>query len=189
MERSTCSAIAGTAGSKFCTGKERAYGCRPRDLSHTARFRHFAKLLYPYHPLFKGGPTELEIIAVRSDMLVAQIPDNTRPGIPAWMFDEEICSSVRNLLHAVVEVPSLLEIVKLLEMNGREIRSARDECTSQAKKVCDVPVAIRSSNTAVRKRRKQQTRPRGEEFRVRQADSGVDRSSRRSPAEQGRRGP
>lgn len=145
--------------------------------------------MYLYHPLFKGGPTELEIIAVRSDMLVAQIPDSLRRGIPAWMFDQEICGSVRDLPQAVVEISSLLEIAKLLEMNGWEIRSARDECTSQTKSICDVPVAIHSSNASVRKRRKQRASPGREKTRGRRADSGVDRSYRRSPAKQGRRAP
>ena len=114
-------------------------------------------------------------------MLVAQLPDSARRGIPAWMFDKEICAAVRDSPHPVVEVTSLLEIVKLLEMNAGVIRSARDECTFQAKKVCDVTVAIHSSNTSVRTRRKQQTSPGREEARMRRADSGVDSSGHRSP--------
>ena len=69
-------------------------GCRPRDQLHTARFSSFAKLLYPYHPLFDSGGAALEIIGERSDMLVARLPDGSRRGIPSWMFDEQPSGSV-----------------------------------------------------------------------------------------------
>lgn len=141
------------------------------------------------HPLYREGPTELEIIGVRSDMLVAQLPDNTRRGIPGWMFDEAVCAAVHHSPRPMVEVTSLLEILKLLELNGSALRSARDECTSQAKEVCAVEVAIPSTNASVRKRRMQQTSSGREEVRVRRADSGVDRSGRRSPPESDRRAP
>ena len=157
-----------------------AFGFVQSGLSHTARFRPFAKLLYPYHPLFREGPTELEIIGVRTDMVVVQLSDGTRRGIPAWMFDEGICAAVRHSAHPMVEVVSLLEIGKLLELNGSEIRRACDECTSEAKEVCDARVAVDSSNTSVRKRRNQQTNPGPEEVRGNRVVSGVSRSGRRS---------
>lgn len=165
----------------------RGSGLRQRDLSRTARFRQFAKLLYPHHPLFRDGPTELEIIGARSDMLTAQLPDGSRRGIPIWMFDEEICAAVRHSPHPMVEVSSLLEIVKVLAMRESDLRNADDECTSKTKQVSDSEVAIRSNNTSVRKRRKQQPNPGRKEPRMRPADSGVDRSGGRSSSEPDRR--
>jgi hypothetical protein len=158
-------------------------------MSHTARFRDFAKLLYPYHPLFQGGPTELEIVGARSDMLVVQLPDGARRGVPAWMFEEEICAAVRHSPHPMVEVTALIEIVKVLELNGRELRSARDECTSPSQKLGNAEVAAHSSNSSIRKRRKQQAGPGREAVRVCRADSAVDRSGRRSDSQPSRRAP
>ena len=158
-------------------------------MSHTARLRQFAKLLYPYHPLFRDGPTELEIIGVRSDMLTAQLPDGSRRGIPIWMFDEEICAAIRHSPHPMVEVSSLLEIVKLLEVAGSDVRSACDECTSKSKQVSDSEVAIPPSNASARKRRKQQPDSERKKHRMHRANSGVDQSGRRSSSKPNRRAP
>ena len=54
------------------------------------------KLLYRYHPLFRADCDALEIIGVRSDMFVTRLPDGTHRGVPAWMFDAEVCASIRN---------------------------------------------------------------------------------------------
>jgi len=157
-------------------------------LSHTARFRRFAKLLYPYHPLFRAGPPDLEIIGLRSDMLVTQLPDGTRRGIPAWMFDEVICATVRDSSHPIMDSASLLDLIKLLELNGREIRIARDEHTSESKEVCAVRVAIEPNSTSIRKPRQRETDPGREKIRVHRVVSRTDRSGRGSshnPRERG----
>lgn len=122
-------------------------------------------------------------------MHVVQLPDGIRRGIPVWMFDEEICAAVRDSSRPIVDVSSLLDIVKLLEMNGWEIRSARDENTSPSKGVSDVEVAIHSSNPSVRKRRNQQASPGGKKVRVRRVNSGADRSGNRSVTKPNRGAP
>ena len=175
-------------GSSCSTSTAPGFACWPRDLSHTARFRHFAKLLYPYHPLFRGGPTELEIVGARSDMLVTRLPDGTRRGIPAWMFDEGICATVRDASYPIVDIASLLELMKLLELNGREIRIARDERTSESKEVCDVKVADHPNSTSIRKPRPREADPGREKVRVHRVVSRTDRSGRRLSHHPRRRG-
>ena len=172
------------------TAPWRKSGCcwDSRDLSHTARFTGFAKLLYPYHPLFRAGDVSLEIVGERSDMLVTRLPDGMRRGIPAWMFDEEVCATVRNSPHPIVQVASLLEIIDLLELNGLEIRSVHDEHKSQSKEGCDVDVARgKTSHTPVRKPRDRAVDSGGEKGRMRRLASRADRSSRQSNKPSGRR--
>lgn len=149
-------------------------------MSHTARFAHFAKLLYPYHPLFQADSLGLEIVARRSDMLVTQLPDGTRRGIPAWMFDEVICATVRESSEPIVDTNSLLELIKLLELNGMEIRIARDERTSESKEACDLKVAVNPNSTSIRKHRGREADPGREKVRVHRAISRLDKSGRRS---------
>ena len=185
--RYTSSPIAGETGLSYYFSTGRGSGSVPRDLSHTARFTHFAKLLYPYHPLFHAGSADLESLGVRSDMLVTRLPDGTRRGIPAWMFDEGICAAVRNSPYPIMEVAALLEIVKLLELNRLEIRSERDERPSQSQEVCDVKVAADTSNTSTRKPRNRPTDSGREKVRVHRVDSRVDRSGHRSFPNPGRR--
>jgi hypothetical protein len=146
-------------------------------LSHTARFSRFAKLLYPYHPLFDNGPEPLEVIEVRIDMLVMQLPDGTRRGIPAWMFDEQVCATMSESPYPIVEVASLLEIVKLLEVSGLGIRSARDERKSPSEQSCTEKVATQTSNTSTRKFRNRQKDPRRKKARVHRVDTRVNRSA------------
>jgi hypothetical protein len=160
----------------------------PRDMSHTARFTGVAKLLYPYHPLFHAGDVSLEIIGERSDMLVARLPDGTRRGIPAWMFDEGVCAAVRNSSHPIVHVDSLLEIIDLLELNGLGIRSVHDEHKFQSKESCDVDAATsKTSHTPIRKPRDPATDPGGKKVRVHRLVSRPDRGGRQSSKTSGRR--
>jgi hypothetical protein len=84
------------------------------------------KLHYPFHPLFDQRD-DLEVVEIRSDMLVVRAPDGSRRGVPAWMFDPAVCHEVRKLSQPLVETGALLEIAHLLELNGQRKLSARDE--------------------------------------------------------------
>ena len=66
-------------------------------------------------------------------MLVARLPDGSRRGIPAWMFDPAVCNEVGKLSRPVVETRALLEIAHLLELNGQRKITARDERNSNNK--------------------------------------------------------
>jgi hypothetical protein len=146
-------------------------------LSHTARFRGFAKLLYPFHPLFDADGAALEIVERRSDMLVTRLPDGSRRGIPAWMFDETVCREVRQTDRPRVDATSLLELMDLLERNGMEIRIVWDEYKSQPKENDGGnAAAIKTVNIPTGKRRSRQTDTGGKKVRMHRAAARVDRS-------------
>jgi len=111
-------------------------------------------------------------------MLVTQLPDGTRRGIPAWMFDEVVCATVRDSSEPIVDTNSLLELIKLLELNGWEIRIARDERTSESKEACDVKVAVNPNSTSIRKHRGREADPGREKVRVHRVISRPDKSGR-----------
>lgn len=94
--------------------------------------RRRLKLYYPFHPLFEQRD-DLEVIEVRSDMLVARLPDGSRRGIPAWMFDPAVCDKVLKVSRPLVEAHTLLEIAHLLELNSQRKLTARDERKSNNK--------------------------------------------------------
>jgi len=142
-----------------------------------------------WHHLFQACPTDQEIIGVRSDMLVVRQPDGTRRGIPAWMFDEEVCAAVCDLPRPIVHFASLLETVDLLELNGLTVCSAHDECAFKSQGGCDFKVATDTNNTAIGKPGGQQTDPERERGRVHRVDSRVDRNSCQSSHPKNRRVP
>ena len=186
MARSSSSPTGGVRGSRFCAGMARACGFAPRDQSHTARITGFAKLLYPHHPLFRTDGDALEIIAVRSDMLVTRLPDGTHRGVPAWMFEEEVCASVRNSSQPSVDITSLLEIAELLARNKSAIRSAGDECKSQSPQSSDGTFATVAGDASTRTSRARQPDPGRKEGRVHRVASRTARNSQ-PPSSEGRR--
>jgi len=130
----------------------------------------------------------LEIVERRSDMLVTRLPDGSRRGIPAWMFDEIICEAVRETDHPLVDVTALQELMDLLERNGLEIRSVGNEHTCQSKETCGPDAAtIKTVNTPLGKRRDRPTDTGGKKVGMHRTAAGVDRSGRQ-PEASSRRG-
>ena len=127
-------------------------------------------------------------IAAVGTGLMLQLPGGARRGIPAWMFDVEVCAVVRHSPHPIVQVDSLLEILDLLELNRLEICSVRDENQSQSKESCHVAVAAAEpSHTPVRKPRDRPPDPGGEKVWLRRLAARADRSGRQSSPTSGRR--
>jgi len=143
-------------------------------------FSCFAKLVYPYHPLFNASGMALEIIGERSDMLVARLPDGSRRGIPSWMFDEMVCAGIHEGDRPTVDVASLVELMDLLERNGQVIRSVADEVTDQSQEKCGPEAAVEPVNTSVGKRPDRAKNTGGKKARMHRAAARVDRSGRRS---------
>ena len=168
----------GAPGSRFFAGTDRVCGFAQTDLIHTARFRDSTKLLYPYHPLFGDAATPLEIIGARSDMFVARLPDNSRRGIPAWMFDVEVCASVRELPHPVIHSAALLEIMDMLECSGLGARNTPNEHKSQLQECCDPRITTNSGKPSLNEARSRKPNRRGKEKGVHRADPPTDRSRR-----------
>ena len=59
--------------SRFYGGMVQVFGWRQTDSSHTARLTRNTRLRYPYHPLFRDGTETLEVIGLRSDMIVVRL--------------------------------------------------------------------------------------------------------------------
>lgn len=159
----------------------RVCGFAPTDLTHTARLRRSAKLVYPYHPLFGQG--DFEIIQARSDMLIARLPDGSRRGIPAWMFDRAVCETVREVPRPLVDPRCLLEIVDLLEIAQRQKITALNEHSSNTKAQGSSDAKPSPNKPQIRPGRGRQKNPGAAKGRVHLPPPGVDRSShkRRSP--------
>lgn len=93
---------------------------------HTAHFG-LLKLRYPFHPLF-GTP--LEVFGAASgerDLVYVKLPNNTTRGVPAWMFDEGICASVRPAEWPMIDCGALLRLAHLLDSVKSERHSAGHE--------------------------------------------------------------
>jgi hypothetical protein len=102
-------------GSRFYTGTARAYGAAQRETLHNAR-KGYLRVLYPYHPYY--GQT-LEVFGANGglrDLVYVRMPNNTTRGIPAWMFDESICASVRCADRAIIDCQALLRLAQLLDL-------------------------------------------------------------------------
>src|SRR5271165_1223548 len=110
-----CSAMDRAIGLKFCSGMGADYGFVQRETLHNAR-KGYLRVLYPYHPYY--GQT-LEVFGAGGglrDLVYARMPNNTTRGIPAWMFDESICASVRCADRAIIDFQALLRLAQLLDL-------------------------------------------------------------------------
>ena len=111
----SCSLMPEGTGSRFYTGMAPAFGAAPRETLHNAR-KGYLRVLYPYHPYY--GQT-LEVFGAGGglrDLVYVRMPNNTTRGIPAWMFDESICASVRCANRAIIDFQALLRLAQLLDL-------------------------------------------------------------------------
>lgn len=105
----------GGIGSKYCIGMGPGYGSAVRQTLHNAR-KGYLRVLYPYHPYY--GQT-LQVFGAGGglrDLVYVRMPNNTTRGIPAWMFDESICASVRCADRAIIDCQALLRLAQLLDL-------------------------------------------------------------------------
>src|SRR5947199_8457577 len=91
------------------------YGSAPRRTLHTARIGSFAKILYPYYPLFGQEFELLGAAGGERDLVYVRLPNHTTRGVPAWMLDELICASVRCAERPTVDCRALLSLAPLLD--------------------------------------------------------------------------
>ena len=94
---------------------EVAYGFVPRQTIHNAR-KGYLRVLYPYHPYY--GQT-FEVFGSHGglrDLVYIRMPNNATRGIPAWMFDETICTSVRSSDRPTIDCRALLRLAQLLDL-------------------------------------------------------------------------
>lgn len=137
------------------------------------------KLHYPFHPLF-GLRDDLQVVEIRSDMLVARLPDGSRRGIPAWMFDPGVCNEVRKLSRPLIETHALLEIAHLLELNNQRKITARDERNSDNKpEVSSQSTGHPKTSSVGRGDPTREANSRSRKSRMREPDHATDRGGRR----------
>jgi hypothetical protein len=115
---------------------------------HTVRFSKSAKILYPYHPLFGQ---ELEIFGGaggQRDLIYVMLSDRTTRGVPGWMFDEVICSSVRTADHPTIDGGALLRLAQLLDsfQAGRCIGEDENKpCSQDPTNTVSPPIATNAT--------------------------------------------
>ena len=114
----------------------RVFGWRRTCTLHNARLSKAAKVLYPHHPLFGK---ELDVwggAGGQRDLLFVKLSNNTTRGVPAWMFDEVICSTVRDAEQPVIDCGALLRLAQLLDsVAGRSPTGNDDNSRSQTKSI------------------------------------------------------
>jgi hypothetical protein len=101
-------------GSKCSIGTAADYGSARRQTLHNAR-KGYLRVLYPYHPYY--GQT-FEVFGANGglrDLVYIRMPNNTTRGVPAWMFDELICASVREADRPTIDCQALLRLAQLLD--------------------------------------------------------------------------
>ena len=104
-----------------------ACGSAPTCTIQNARLSRSAKVLYPYHPLFGQ---ELEVLGSaggKRDLVYVILPDRTTQGVPGWMFDEVICSTVRVAGQPAIEGGALFRLAQLLDSFRESQRTGDDE--------------------------------------------------------------
>ena len=105
----------------------RASGSAKTCTLHDVRLSKSAKVLYPHHPLFGK---ELEVFGGaggQRDVIYVRLFDNTTRGVPAWMFDEVICSGVRIAERPTIDGAALLRLARLLDSVQASPRIGNDE--------------------------------------------------------------
>ena len=94
---------------------------------HNVRLSKSARVLYPYHPLFGR---ELEVFGGaggQRDVIYVRLPNNTTRGIPAWMFDEVLCSGIRTAEQPTIDGDALLRLAHLLDSVQESLRIEEDD--------------------------------------------------------------
>jgi hypothetical protein len=106
-----------------------------------------AKVTYdPYHPYY--GQT-FEVFGANGglrDLVYIRMPNNATRGIPAWMFDEAICASVRCADRAAIDCQALLRLAQLLDFQVESRGIGRHESSIPESKIAS-KISSSSDNT------------------------------------------
>src|ERR1700756_4418627 len=93
-----------------------------RQTLHNAR-SGYLRILYPYHPCFGQTFKVFGSAGGLRDLVYVRMPNNATRGIPAWMFDETICASIRCADRQTIDCWALLRLAQLhdLQVESRGI--------------------------------------------------------------------
>jgi len=108
-----------------------AFGSQQRDSSHTAHFSLNTKLRYQFHPLHGADFEIIGGVGGLRDEIHVRLPNNTTRGIPAWMFDEVLCSAIRIEQDPFVDPAALIDLMRLLEVSQLGVGNQGDESNPQ----------------------------------------------------------
>jgi len=134
----SCSLMPEGTGSRFYTGMAPAFGAAPRQTLHNAR-KGYLRVLYPYHPYHGQTFEAFGSNGGLRDLVYIRMSNNATRGIPAWMFDQAICSRVRCADRPAIDCHALLRLAGLLDLEveargigGHESSIAQPKNTSRA---------------------------------------------------------
>jgi hypothetical protein len=88
------------------------------------------------------------------DLVYVKLPNNTTRGVPAWMFDEAICVSVRSAERPMIDCSALLRLAQLLDSVKVERHSAghdpdhKTPPSTNTTQTTSVPVAAGTGNAS-----------------------------------------
>ena len=168
-----------------------AVGCgsAPRRTLHTARIGRFAKILYPYYPLFGQEFEVLGAAGGERDLIYVRLPNRTTRGVPAWMFDETICARVRCTERPMVDCRALLSLTHLLDSARPAPRSAGNERPPASPHKAAVASAARPPKAASAGSRRSPGKPPQQATAPVLAPAAATAPSRRAPGKTPQRQP
>ena len=133
-DTSFCLPMPEGTGSRFYIGTAAAFGAAPRQTLHNAR-SGYLRILYPYHPCFGQTFEVFGSAGGLRDLVYVRMPNNATRGIPAWMFDETICASIRCADHPMIDCQALLKLAQLLDLQVESRGSGRHESSFAQSKI------------------------------------------------------
>jgi hypothetical protein len=110
------------------------FGFSPRETLHNAR-RGYLRILYPYHPCFGQCFEAFGSAGRLRDLVYVRMPNNATRGIPAWMFDETICASIRCADRPIIHCQALLRLTQLLDLHVKSRGIGRHESSFAQSKI------------------------------------------------------
>ena len=139
MDTCLCFVTGDATGSKCSIGMAADYGYARRQTLHNAR-NGYLRILYPYHPYFGQTFEVFGSAGGLRDLVYARMPNNATRGIPAWMFDETICASIRCADHPIIDCQALLRLAQLLDLQVESRGIGRHESSfAQSKIASEAP--------------------------------------------------
>ena len=105
-----------------------------RQTLHNAR-SGYLRILYPYHPCFGQTFEVFGSAGGLRDLVYVRMPNNATRGIPAWMFDETICASIRCADHPMIDCQALLKLAQLLDLQVESRGIGRHESSFAQSKI------------------------------------------------------
>ena len=127
MEPFLCSPTNRAAFSRCSTGTAPASGCYATATPHNARFGLSSKIFYQFHPLFGKDYETFGSAGGERDMVYVRLADRSTRGVPAWMFDPAVCSTVRVAETPLIGCGALADLAALLARHQEIVRNGGHE--------------------------------------------------------------